>query len=632
MEATSEAPSNASEDAFLWGAPPVQIWCFDLIVYYRTIGDAQSIVVLEQLEKYSKFSFVVNGVITCALAAFGLIGNATLFYQIRHSHHFSKRLAGHLKMLCVWDMLLLLCCLVTYGAISLYYGAYILYLVGSIAYILYFFQPFASFCVTGTIWQCAAITIERYMAVSRPLEQRTMKAQFSVRAISALICAFAFILNIFVVPFERTLNECYEIAENGFHIRTMIQQQDIVNNQYYAILVHLIPDIIFRAPLPIFVIAVLTVRTLQICRHRTVGHHTFHQQKKNIPFMLTLLNAKFVLCNTLYMFNTILMEVLGYGSKTSSQTEEYNPQQYISSLYLTDISNALLALHSATNWLLFCHWPSSRRTDGKNDCTEQSMLSSGSSISKASICDRRSAENLLKHFEKRSVATEAVLALCMTNERFAEFVTGEPFTNPKTISQHPKVSEVSASVATFIEKLLQLFVDKTSTLNDIRAICRQVGYDHVGSHIHCSVEQWKMIREVVVRSFSTQAGGVSSLAKSASRLYSWILREIKSGALCASVDASQQQFRYHKTSMIERPIGTPYKQPLRRLSTVIPRVFQQKKNSSPTLAPLTYILPPRQTVFKVMRKLHQNDVEDSPVTSNSENSRDQAQLTAVSKC
>lgn len=31
--------------------------------------------------------------------------------------------------------------------------------------------------------------------------------------------------------------------------------------------------------------------------------------------------------------------------------------QYIRSLYLTDFSNMLLAIHSSTNWLIFYKWP-----------------------------------------------------------------------------------------------------------------------------------------------------------------------------------------------------------------------------------------------------------------------------------
>lgn len=62
-----------------------------------------------------------------------------------------------------------------------------------------------------------------------------------------------------------------------------------LNYYHYDILVvHLIPDIVFRAPTPIILIAILTVRTLQICARRTVGHNTIQQARRNIPYMLTV--------------------------------------------------------------------------------------------------------------------------------------------------------------------------------------------------------------------------------------------------------------------------------------------------------------------------------------------------------
>src|SRR5438105_8445672 len=102
------------------------------------------------------------------------------------------------------------------------------------------------------------------MAVSRPLEQRTRNAQFSLRIIGSCIALLAFLLNMLVVPFERRLIDCFEFTQEGFIVRTTIVQQDIVNNQFYAVFVHLIPDIIFRAPTPIVIIAILTVKTVRM--------------------------------------------------------------------------------------------------------------------------------------------------------------------------------------------------------------------------------------------------------------------------------------------------------------------------------------------------------------------------------
>lgn len=63
-------------------------------------------------------------------------------------------------------------------------------------------------------------------------------AQFSVRVICLGIALGAFLLNMVVVPFERKFSECYEFTQDGFDSNTMLAQEEIVNNQYYAICKH----------------------------------------------------------------------------------------------------------------------------------------------------------------------------------------------------------------------------------------------------------------------------------------------------------------------------------------------------------------------------------------------------------
>uniref|UniRef100_A0A914ZNQ3 G-protein coupled receptors family 1 profile domain-containing protein n=1 Tax=Parascaris univalens TaxID=6257 RepID=A0A914ZNQ3_PARUN len=400
----------------------------------------------------------------------------------------------HIGMLCVWDMMLLFCCLITYGVISLYYK--IIPFVGIVAYILYIFQPFASFCVTGTIWQVAAITIERYMAVSHPLQQRTRKARFSVRWICAAIATCAFILNMTAVPFERHLKKCYEFLNDGqITIRTMIVQQDVVNNQYYAILVHLIPDLIFRTPSPIILIATLTVRTLQICRKRRVGSNTIYvHSSRNVPLMLTLLSVKFILCNTLYMFNTILMEVMGYGGGNSSQQTDDETEQYIRTLYLTDFSNMLLALHSATNWLLFYHW----RNCNKNDSQRQESVFNSAF---KSIIDPHDADDLFIRFSsrKQKIGTEIIARLCMESPELAGIfvpnlneVKKESFRDVASVQLRGKI------VGDFIEQTLHTLAYNSGSLSDLREKCRRIGVAHYHSKVHLTAVHWKIARDVLL--------------------------------------------------------------------------------------------------------------------------------------
>ncbi|CAD5229363.1 unnamed protein product [Bursaphelenchus okinawaensis] len=548
---------SVPDDLFL-EPPPADAWCFDLIMFYKTTAedDEQARNVLLQLESYARFSFVVNGVITCLLASFGLLGNSMFVYQIHKSRYFSRRLACHLTMLCMWDMALLLCCLLTYGIISLYYG--IMPFVGIIAYLLYFFQPFASFCVTGTIWQVLAITIERYTAVSKPLEQRTRNAQFSVRSICAGIALGAFLLNMVVVPFERELKDCYEFTPSGFELRTMISTLPLVNNQYYAILVHLIPDIIFRAPLPIIAIACLTIRTLQICSRRTVGSQTIHA-RRNIHYMLTLLNIKFIMCNTLYMVNTVLMEVMGYGGKTSSQQTEIDIEQYIRSLYLTDLSNMLLALHSATNWLIFYHWP---RFMGHKKYSNIKITTLSNS-SKTVAIDQEIAELLLSRFSahKYKISTEVLTVLCRENPTIANALLGSDLNEAKNVKgkeamekhqlQQVRLQRHGVLLANAIEEVLFALTSKNFSVIEWKDLCRQIGYSHWEVNNYCGADQWKLVRDTLMASINNHATNQwpganfqqissSNIQKTMVRVFNFALREMKSGALCAVVDYTQQ--------------------------------------------------------------------------------------------
>ncbi|VDM74646.1 unnamed protein product [Strongylus vulgaris] len=257
-------------------------------------------------------------------------------YKQFSSHVFSKRLAIHLGMICIWDSLYLVACLATYGVPSLLYGMIPVY--GVMAYILFLLQPFASFCVSCTIWQVFAITLERedrcfmfdkkntcstcavsndcfrYLAVSKPLEQRARTARFAAGWLCAAIAAGAFVLNLLPVPFERQLVPCFEIVGSRLRNHTLLKPYDDSNSRLYRFVVHFFPDLIFRAPLPIIFIGTLTVKTIHACNQRSVGNvHLTAQINRNIPLRLYLLNFKFILCNTLYMFNTILLELLGYG-------------------------------------------------------------------------------------------------------------------------------------------------------------------------------------------------------------------------------------------------------------------------------------------------------------------------------
>uniref|UniRef100_A0AC35TMU5 G_PROTEIN_RECEP_F1_2 domain-containing protein n=1 Tax=Rhabditophanes sp. KR3021 TaxID=114890 RepID=A0AC35TMU5_9BILA len=549
-------------------------WCFNLITYYETIyeeSDPKSLEVLPQLYSYSTFSFWINGVVTTLLTIFGFMGNVLLLYQIRSSAHFSKRLAGHLIMLCLWDMALLLCCFLTYGVTSLYYGMTPFY--GIVAYILYFFQPTASFCVTGTIWQVLAVTMERYMAVSRPLERRIRKTYFPLKVICFCIILGAMILNFTSAPFERSLQPCYEFSNQDILINTQIVPTDIVSNRYYAVLFHFVPDLLFRAPCPLIAIAVFTIQTLRLCNKRQVGEHVIlNTSKKNVPFMLTALNIKFVCCNTLYMVNTFFMEVMGFGSKTGTNNQ-IEMDQYITSLYLTDLSNLLLALHGSTNWLIFYNWPTISKSMGKYERgTTKNSKSCLPHLAKDSVIDNDIVNTIKQRFNE----VKDEIGLKLAEKLFK--------VNPKLIDQDnlPDSVEIGKNVSVVISQFLEIFTDKNSNLSMISEYCRSIGEKYYKLSGHVSADVLKELRCTLMEilfpanlittsvssgtrrksvtyssnSFSNNCG-VSE--KACIRLFNFAIREMKSAAICAQVEANRTPLKQVNSNKMLLENGTKVK-------------------------------------------------------------------------
>ncbi|KAE9415734.1 hypothetical protein Angca_002119 [Angiostrongylus cantonensis] len=529
---------------------PLIDWCFDIEMYYASSEQNIAAQMRNIFQEYKRFSFRYNGVLTLVLVTLGLAGSLLLLKQIYSSHIFSKRLAIHLGMICIWDSLYMLACLATYGIPSLLYGMIPVY--GIMAYILFLLQPFASFCVSCTIWQVFAIALERYLAVSKPLEQRARSARFAVGWLCSAIVAGAFILNLLPVPFERQLVPCFEIVGSTLRNHTLLKPYDDSSSRLYRFVVHFFPDLIFRAPLPIIFIGTLTVKTIHMCNKRSIGNVPLTtQMNRNIPLRLYLLNFKFILCNTLYMFNTILLELLGYGESVESN-EEGLIDRYMNSFYLTDASNMLLVLHSASNWLLFYEFP----TMSKNR-HHLSSISFTSSYYVVPIRPRL-AEFVLRKTSasKRAIGAEILSTMLSINPQAISTVVDTQKSASKSASDHctctSSLQQKGEQVVHILEQVLKCFCDRGRS-DELRLIGRQLGYTYYHSNIQFSAEQWKAIRAQVVSIIVKHTlreplpkeccCSPEELQESLAKIFNFVLCEMRSGVLCATVEAKQQNNR-----------------------------------------------------------------------------------------
>ncbi|KAL6724928.1 hypothetical protein Aduo_019767 [Ancylostoma duodenale] len=410
----------------------------------------------------------------------------------------------------------------------------------------------------------------RYLAVSKPLEQRARTARFAAGWLCAAIAAGAFVLNLLPVPFERQLVPCFEIVGSRLRNHTLLKPYDDSNSRLYRFVVHFFPDLIFRAPLPIIFIGTLTVKTIHACNQRSVGNvHLTAQINRNIPLRLYLLNFKFILCNTLYMFNTILLELLGYGESVESN-EEGLIDRYMNSFYLTDASNMLLVLHSATNWLLFYKFP----TISKNSRRLASITLTSSY--RVIPVRPRVAEFVLRRIApaKRTIGMEILTKICATNPEMVSLIVDTQKTLPKPdgelYSCIPSFQQKGEQVGHFVEQVLKWFCDRGRD-EGIRQLGRRLGHAYFHSNIQFSAEQWKIIRAQVVaiivrhtlREPLPKEGCCSAdeLQENLTRVFNFVLCEMRSGVLCAAVEAKKRNNRSISSGVWAIPHDVPKKPP-----------------------------------------------------------------------
>uniref|UniRef100_A0A914UT95 G-protein coupled receptors family 1 profile domain-containing protein n=1 Tax=Plectus sambesii TaxID=2011161 RepID=A0A914UT95_9BILA len=506
------------------------------------------------VQDYRRFSFVVNGCITLLLATIGVVGNAVLFVQIRMPSAMSSRLRGHLAALCAWDTLLLCSCAFSYGILSFLYGITPFY--GTAAYLLLIFQPLGTFAACGTVWQVFAITIERYLAVSRPLQERVLKAKVSVKAICITLATTVALLNLPLVPFERMLVPCIrpQVRANGSteYVSTVMNvAAPLTSNAIYTLscpkMLHIavcnfIPDLVFRFPMPVSLIIVFTIRTLQFaCVHAGNGPLNINRSAKNGTLMvLTLLNVKFVVCHSLYMYNTA-MDMLEYpflngGRKREDEEGQQNPfEHFFNTLYMTDVANLLVVLHSATNWLLFLRTstrPRRKRSQNRASfgSTAYGVTLSTSDTSKEIFISTTDASLLLEALRAQSAhefAVPLVSALSETSAAVADYFMGD-----EAFDERPAVLRVACAVYDFMDQLLGHLADPRYCLSDIREQCRSLGALHRRRGVEFHVEGLKAARCVLTRQL-----GRANKPASVHKLVSFLLCEMKNGALCEAVES-----------------------------------------------------------------------------------------------
>ena len=120
------------------------------------------------------YEFVVCTVLIGAFCVFGLVGNATSFVVFCRQHKTDTAASAVLLLQCmaVCDSLLLLVAIVVYALPAVYpYTGHLQTVYDTFDYIVYMIWPPAMIFHTVTVWLTVLVSVNRYNAVCRAVEE-----------------------------------------------------------------------------------------------------------------------------------------------------------------------------------------------------------------------------------------------------------------------------------------------------------------------------------------------------------------------------------------------------------------------------------------------------------------------------
>ena len=205
--------------------------------------------------------------------------------------------------------------------------------------------PIASIVQTTTVWIVLLITVDRYIAVTRPINTYIKKRKHT-KVCVVLIFVAAGLYNIprfFEKEVVTTFNHCknrteYNVVHTPFRL-----------DRTYFLVYHVVLHCIFRTVGPLFVLLFLNVgliwkfKRAQKTRNHLTGTAAHYA---SVTLMVITVVTVFIVCE----FPDAMLRIVAVLLHDDPKEQRTNDTL----LYLNVISNALLTLNSAVNFLMYC--------------------------------------------------------------------------------------------------------------------------------------------------------------------------------------------------------------------------------------------------------------------------------------
>jgi len=290
------------------------------------------------------FQYYTWGVTANIVAAYGIIGNVLSIVVLRH-RQMRNSTSYYLISLAVYDILLLL-------FMSLFLAIPTIYLEKDVLedyYVAYqyvhpYVYPFALIAQTGTVYTTVAFTVERYIAVCKPLHAANTCTMSRTKRVIFFIFVASVVYNI---PrfFEYQSVKIFDETTN----RTIVTYEytDIGNNQQFqeAYFIYLYLCVMFLFPFSLLtVLNILLIRAVKKARRMRNYMSSSNTKDNNLTVMLIVVINVFLGCQFPALVDNIIVAIFEHSQLNCSE-------QWVQ---FTTISNLLVVLNSAINFILYC--------------------------------------------------------------------------------------------------------------------------------------------------------------------------------------------------------------------------------------------------------------------------------------
>jgi hypothetical protein len=317
-----------------------------------------------------EFKMAIDVYLVSVLCLIGFVGNAVTVAVLRADPDCARNSTNWLlQMLAIVDFVYLAACVFIHPLKALYDTDSLghSFLESTYPYIEPYVWPIASISQTLTVWTVLLVTVDRYIAVCRPLK-RNLRSVTRTKVTAAIGSVLAVLYNV-PLFFERVVAHPQPCSVDAPllvpPVAALTQQTALRGNLAYFIVYKTICYFLFRSGGPLVVmiyVNILLLRALRVRRRRLVARGLRHHHGGSVTAMLVAVVTVFIVCElpdaalrtTAAIFE--LYQLRGGSGEIGADADRRRSGAVAADFLMraNSVTNALLAVNSSVNFIIYC--------------------------------------------------------------------------------------------------------------------------------------------------------------------------------------------------------------------------------------------------------------------------------------